>query len=72
MTAELTQIRGRCPRGCGETLFIGLGGYVTCSYVNCPDPMAAHRMLNEAELFQKIREVVQRTTVEMAVALNGL
>lgn len=31
--------------GCGQSLFLGDGGYVTCSYVECPDPAAATRLL---------------------------
>lgn len=26
--------------GCGETLFVGSGGYVTCSLDRCPNPTA--------------------------------
>jgi len=33
-------VKGRCPMGCGETLFLGAGGHVTCSFIDCPDPAA--------------------------------
>jgi hypothetical protein len=31
--------------GCGETLFLGAGGHVTCSYIPCPDPSATDDVL---------------------------
>lgn len=39
------RVRGICPMGCGETLFLGAGGYVTCSWIDCPDPAAASDLL---------------------------
>lgn len=34
-------VRGHCP-ACGmASLFLAVGGYVTCSIVDCPDPTAA-------------------------------
>jgi hypothetical protein len=42
-------IAGNCPMGCGETLFLGAGGFVTCSYLTCPRPDAASRILADAE-----------------------
>ena len=34
-------VRGTCP-ACGcKSLFLGSGGYVTCSIAECPDPGAA-------------------------------
>lgn len=41
----MVKVQGRCPRGCGETLFLGDGGYVTCSWVRCPEPDAASKLL---------------------------
>ena len=38
-------VKGRCPMGCGETLFLGEGGYVTCSLAECPDPASASEIL---------------------------
>jgi len=32
--------------GCGETLFLGDGGYVTCSLIGCPRPDAVSRVLD--------------------------
>jgi hypothetical protein len=31
--------------GCGDTLFVGSGGYITCSWVKCPDPGAVSDLL---------------------------
>lgn len=39
------QVIGVCPMGCGSTLFLGSGGYVTCSWEGCPDPGAASDLL---------------------------
>jgi hypothetical protein len=44
------RVEGRCPMGCGETLFLGDGGYVTCSWHRCPDPGAAHDLLQAQRL----------------------
>jgi hypothetical protein len=43
------EVRGHCPMGCGETLFLGSGGYVTCARVECPRPDAASGILEERE-----------------------
>jgi len=42
-------VKGRCPMGCGETLFLGDGGYVTCSFLKCPEPDAVSTILEERE-----------------------
>jgi Family of unknown function (DUF6085) len=42
-------VEGYCPMGCGRTLFLGSGGYVTCSYVHCPRPDAIPAILADAE-----------------------
>jgi len=41
------RVKGNCPKGCGATLFLGSGGYVTCSYINCPEPDAASKLLSK-------------------------
>lgn len=43
------QVQGYCPMGCGQTLFLGSGGYVTCSLDKCPRPDAASDILGEPE-----------------------
>jgi hypothetical protein len=35
--------------GCGETLFLGDGGYVICSYLHCPEPDAVSTLLGDRE-----------------------
>jgi hypothetical protein len=32
------RVAGRCPACNGSTLFVAVGGHVTCSLVDCPDP----------------------------------
>lgn len=41
----LPDVQGRCPACRGQSLFLGDGGYVTCSRIDCPDPEAATRVL---------------------------
>ncbi|MER5694903.1 DUF6085 family protein [Streptomyces mirabilis] len=46
LAAGLPQVQGRCP-ACGRTsLFLGDGGYVTCSIIDCPNPSAADELLH--------------------------
>lgn len=42
-------VKGYCPMGCGRTLFLASGGYVTCSWHTCPNPSAAADLLLDAE-----------------------
>ena len=44
-----TKVSGYCPMGCGQTLFLGSGGYVTCSYGPCPEPGAVADILADPE-----------------------
>ena len=39
-------VQGRCPACNGSSLFLGSGGYVTCSRLDCPDPCAADDQLH--------------------------
>lgn len=43
------RVHGFCPMGCGETLFLGAGGHVTCSLIDCPDPCAGDTILDDPE-----------------------
>lgn len=43
------RINGHCPMGCGETLFVGKDGYLTCSKLKCPRPTAADELLADRE-----------------------
>lgn len=38
-------VQGFCPACNRHTLFLGTGGYVTCSYLGCKDPGAANKIL---------------------------
>lgn len=42
------KVQGFCPMGCGQTLFLGAGGHITCSWAHCPDPGALDTIANEA------------------------
>lgn len=42
-------ISGYCPMGCGRTLFVGQGGYITCAFVTCPRPDAVADLLADWE-----------------------
>jgi hypothetical protein len=37
-THDDRRVPGRCPNGCGETIFLGAGNHLTCSYLPCPEP----------------------------------
>ncbi|MWV50087.1 hypothetical protein GRS96_12490 [Rathayibacter sp. VKM Ac-2803] len=38
-------IAGYCPMGCGQTLFLGDGGFITCSWQGCPNRGAVTDLL---------------------------
>lgn len=48
-TNPATQVRGYCPMGCGQTLFLGDGGYISCSSIKCPAPAAVSDILADDE-----------------------
>jgi hypothetical protein len=39
------KVQGRCPQGCGDTLILRSGGYVTCTWEKCPDPGSVSDLL---------------------------
>jgi Family of unknown function (DUF6085) len=41
-------VAGWCPMGCGQTLYLGEGGSVTCAS-NCPRPSAVTEILSDPE-----------------------
>ncbi len=43
------KIAGYCPMGCGQTLFVGNLGAITCSHLECPCPEAVHTILSNAQ-----------------------
>lgn len=53
-------VKGYCPMGCGETLFLGDGGHVTCSLLGCPRPSAVDEILCERE-GEHVVEILPRT-----------
>lgn len=38
----------RCPACNRTTLFVGEGGFITCGYIPCPNPIAASGLLPAA------------------------
>lgn len=42
-------VKGQCPSCGGSTLFLGTGGYVTCSVIGCSDPGKASDVLDATE-----------------------
>jgi hypothetical protein len=42
-------VAGRCPMGCGATLILGEGGFVTCGLPDCPRPDAVSVLLADPE-----------------------
>jgi len=71
-------VAGRCP-ACGRRgLFVGSGGYLSCSQSGCPDPGAPHDALIPAtpERTEQEREAVDRAaqgvvaTLAMATSLG--
>lgn len=44
-TLPTTHVQGYCPMGCGGTLTLGAGGYITCGHLGCPRPDAVTTIL---------------------------
>ncbi|MFF7946986.1 hypothetical protein [Streptomyces griseorubiginosus] len=49
-------VQGSCPACNGASLFLGSGGYVTCSRLDCPDPTAADEQLHRGRPAPGLRE----------------
>lgn len=48
--AEFPSVQGRCPAcGSGGTLFVGAGGFLTCSLDRCPEPAKASDLLDRPD-----------------------
>lgn len=60
--AGYPRVQGRCPMGCGSTLFLGAGGYVTCSLIGCPDPGRADKLLHAEESAPRKNRLVAEWT----------
>lgn len=46
---EGAYVAGYCPMGCGHTLNVGEGGFITCGSLSCPRPDAVASLLQERE-----------------------
>lgn len=57
------RIRGHCPACGGTTLFLGSGGYITCSLINCPRPDAASVLLDDAETEHVVQITAEDATL---------
>lgn len=49
MMTAWQKVEGYCVMGCGETLFLGDGNFITCSWINCPNPTAVSDILSDPE-----------------------
>lgn len=58
--------------GCGNTLFLGAEGHVTCSFIDCPEPDAATRLLRFAEGFEVLRAGIRRELQKADHAMSGM
>jgi hypothetical protein len=47
-------VKGHCPHGCGETLFVSTAGEITCSAVDCPKPTSVSVMLSDKHIHQHV------------------
>jgi len=47
-------IQGKCPKGCGRTLIVGSGGYITCSFISCPDPNFVSVLMGQLDQITKV------------------
>lgn len=48
LPASFPEVRGYCPCCGAQSLFLGAGGYVTCSRQECSQPDAASMMLERS------------------------
>jgi hypothetical protein len=55
------RVAGFCPMGCGATLFVGEGGYITCSWVECPRPDAVAEILEDRRETEHLVELQAAT-----------
>lgn len=67
---ESEKVAGNCPMGCGETLFLGSGGHVTCSFLECPEPTAAADLLGRLKPGQVLLDAEKRSTREIVAAIE--
>lgn len=60
----MTDVIGYCPMGCGQTLFLGSGGHVTCSYLECPNPASVDELLSESDTRHLVRIEGDKFTIQ--------
>lgn len=66
MTSErYPRVRGRCPACYGSSLFLGEGGYVTCSRLECTNPTAADSVLNQGAFSQQPDDALRVAALEV-------
>lgn len=59
LAAGLPLVQGRCP-ACGHaSLFLGNGGHVTCSIIDCPNPSLADEQLHGEQPVKAATEATQ-------------
>lgn len=76
----LTWVKGlKCPTCGGESLFVGKGGYMTCSYIPCPEPdyekglqSYLYTKVNEARIDEVIRNPYYNADAEYGYFVNRL
>ena len=44
------RIEGRCPMCGKDSLFIAAGGYVTCAFIECPNPTGLSDIIGDTEI----------------------
>lgn len=47
LLSDPLQVQGRCPACNSASLFLADGGYITCSWIDCPNPDAAASLLEQ-------------------------
>jgi hypothetical protein len=64
-------VQGRCPACRGSSLFLGSGGYLTCSRLDCPNPSAADDLLHRNAPTGELREALAATFAEKIDGTEG-
>lgn len=60
----MIDVKGFCPMGCGPTLFVAEGGYITCSFNKCPNPSYVSELLEDRETEHIVKFVEGGFTVQ--------
>jgi hypothetical protein len=47
-------VRGHCPACGSETLFVGEGGWITCSFIGCPEPTALADTITDPHIHRHV------------------